>query len=317
MRAAICETLEKIGENSFVESSIVDDDGVSISVEAHGPLISPPAEGCLKLVSWYFYDESTYSIDTDDDEITILTKTHLGTKYLVGYRDGELIQNAENNDSDDWTGNMVSIMIGDATDENLDALAEVLTENETQGMQKAGFEVSLFPWIPLSNEKKIPIMLHMMQSSLVTQGRNLCVADFLNSECTHMLFIDSDILFKAESIIKMIEKNQEVLSIPYPMKNILWHKVLDKWRGIPSMNFEQASTCGNVFPIKIKNGTEDIDVIDDMVEFTHSTTGCMLIKRQAFDKMIKEYPDLTIHQDSIIDDKLVRKKNLYNFEIKK
>ena len=33
----------------------------------------------------------------------------------------------------------------------------LLTENETQGMQKAGFEVSLFPWIPLSNEKKIPI----------------------------------------------------------------------------------------------------------------------------------------------------------------
>ena len=138
MRAAICETLEKIGENSFVESSIVDDDGVSISVEAHGPLISPPAEGCLKLVSWYFYDESTYSIDTDDDEITILTKTHLGTKYLVGYRDGGLIQNAENNDSDDWTGNMVSIMIGDATDENLDALAEVLTENETQDITSKG-----------------------------------------------------------------------------------------------------------------------------------------------------------------------------------
>ena len=132
MRAAICETLEKIGENSFVESSIVDDDGVSISVESHGPLISPPAEGCLKVVSWYFYDESTYSIDTDDDEITILTKTHLGTEYLIGYRQEDSILNAENNDSDDWTGNMVSIMIGDMTDENLDALAEILSEQEVQ-----------------------------------------------------------------------------------------------------------------------------------------------------------------------------------------
>ena len=132
MRTAICEILEKIGESSFVESSIVDDDGVSISFEAHGPLISPPAKGCLKLVSWYFYDESTYSIDTDDDEITILTKTHLGTEYLIGYRQEESILSAENNDSDDWTGNMVSIMIGDMTDENLDALAEVLTEQEVQ-----------------------------------------------------------------------------------------------------------------------------------------------------------------------------------------
>jgi len=132
MRTAICETLDGIGENSFVECSIVDDGGVSINFEAHGPLISPPAKGCLKLVSWYFYDESTYSIDTDNDEITILTKTHLGTEYLIGYRKEESILNAENNDSDDWTGNMVSIMIGDMTDENLDALAEVLTEQEAQ-----------------------------------------------------------------------------------------------------------------------------------------------------------------------------------------
>ena len=27
--------------------------------------------------------------------------------------------------------------------------------------------------------------------------------------------------------VQMIEKNQDVLSIPYPMKNILWEKVLD------------------------------------------------------------------------------------------
>jgi hypothetical protein len=33
----------------------------------------------------------------------------------------------------------------------------LLTENETQGMKKAGFEVSLFPWMPLSKEEKIPV----------------------------------------------------------------------------------------------------------------------------------------------------------------
>ena len=132
MRTALSETLEKIGEASYVECSIVDDDEISINFETHGPLISPPAKGHIKLVSWYFYEDSTYSIDTDEEEVTVLVKTHLGTKYLVGYRDGESTQNAENNDSDDWTGNMVSIMIGDATDENLDALSEVLTENETQ-----------------------------------------------------------------------------------------------------------------------------------------------------------------------------------------
>jgi hypothetical protein len=36
---------------------------------------------------------------------------------------------------------MVSIMIGDTTDENLDALAEVLTENETQDTSSKGSRI--------------------------------------------------------------------------------------------------------------------------------------------------------------------------------
>ena len=131
MRAALSEVLEKIGEVSFVECSIIEDEDVSINFEIQGPLIPPPANAHVKLVSWYIYEDSTYSIDTDEEEVTLLVKTHLGTKYLIGYRDGTSILNAENNDSDDWTGNMVSIMVGDATEEHLDALAEVLTENET------------------------------------------------------------------------------------------------------------------------------------------------------------------------------------------
>jgi len=33
----------------------------------------------------------------------------------------------------------------------------LLTKNEDQIEKKAGFEVSLFPWMPLSNDEKIPI----------------------------------------------------------------------------------------------------------------------------------------------------------------
>ena len=43
--------------------------------------------------------------------------------------------------------------------------------------------------------RKIPVMFQVMKSSLVTQGRQLCVSGFMESDCTHMLFIDSDISF--------------------------------------------------------------------------------------------------------------------------
>jgi len=163
------------------------------------------------------------------------------------------------------------------------------------------------------NRKKVPIMLQLMKSSLVTSGRNLCVSEFLNSNYTHMLFIDSDILFSVDSIFQMLDKEEEVLSIPYPMKNIQWDKVIEKWKGIPSMNYQQACTSGNMYPVRIKGDEDDITVKDGLIELSHSMTGCLMIKREALEKMIKAYPDLTIRQETMIDGKPELRKNLYNF----
>ena len=163
------------------------------------------------------------------------------------------------------------------------------------------------------HEKNIPIMLQLMKSSLITQGRNLCVSEFLLTDCTHMLFIDSDIQFSAESIFKMICKDQEILSIPYPMKNILWDKVCDKWRDIPDLDFTQLSTSGNKYPVRLKDAEDDINMCDEMIELSHSMTGCMLIKREALNKMIQAYPDLIIKQETMIDGTQQYRKHLYNF----
>ena len=72
--------------------------------------------------------------------------------------------------------------------------------------------------------KKINVKFHMVQSSLVTQGRNLCVQAFLNSRCSHMLFVDSDIEFDAASIPAMMNHNKDIVLTPYPMKVFDWDK---------------------------------------------------------------------------------------------
>jgi len=172
---------------------------------------------------------------------------------------------------------------------------------------------SVFKLQAQCHEKNIPIMLQLMKSSLITQGRNLCVSEFLLTDCTHMLFIDSDIQFSAESIFKMICKDQEILSIPYPMKNILWDKVCDKWRDIPDLDFTQLSTSGNKYPVRLKDAEDDINMCDEMIELSHSMTGCMLIKREALNKMIQAYPDLIIKQETMIDGTQQYRKHLYNF----
>ena len=56
--------------------------------------------------------------------------------------------------------------------------------------------------------RKILVSFTLMKSSLVTQGRNLCVAEMLNHAdgYTHLLFIDSDIDFQPKTIFTMLEK---------------------------------------------------------------------------------------------------------------
>ena len=161
-------------------------------------------------------------------------------------------------------------------------------------------------------KNNILIYFHLLKSSLVTQGRNLCVAGFLESKCTHMLFVDSDIYFKPESILAMLKKDKEVLSIPYPLKTMMWDKALNKIEEgtIKTANHLKASL--NTYPMKVGD-SNDITLEDGVIEVTHSPTGCMMIQRSVFDKMIKAYPDKKIVQKTVINGKYVDRPNLWNF----
>ena len=76
----------------------------------------------------------------------------------------------------------------------------------------------------------IMISFSLLKSSLVTQGRNLCVSNFLNdlNNYTHLLFIDSDIDFSHDTILKLLKFDKEVISVPYPMKTISWEQIWEK-----------------------------------------------------------------------------------------
>ena len=161
-------------------------------------------------------------------------------------------------------------------------------------------------------KNKIKITFSLVKSSLVTQGRNLCVAGFLESDFTHLLFIDSDIYFKADSIMEMLKKDKEVLSIPYPLKTMMWDKLYKK---IQEGKIEQSSDLKkwlNTYPMKVEN-YEDIQIDNGVMEVTHSPTGCMMIKRIVFDKMIKAYPDKNIIQKTVINGEYVDRPNIWNF----
>lgn len=161
-------------------------------------------------------------------------------------------------------------------------------------------------------KRNVDVAFQIMKSSLVTQGRNLCVSGFIESGLTHMLFIDSDILFNAESIFKMIERDKEVISIPYPLKTLMWDKAFRKMQKGEIKKPDDIRKWLHTYPMKIEN-PNNVDVDRGVIEVTHSPTGCMLIKRQVFDKMIKAYPNKQIVQKTVINGEYVDKPHMWNF----
>jgi len=162
----------------------------------------------------------------------------------------------------------------------------------------------------------IMVSFSLLKSSLVTQGRNLCVANFLKdpTNYTHLLFIDSDIDFKFDTIMKMLKFDREVIATPYPMKHIHWDQIWDRVQKGKIKNIEQLKRAGHAFPIKLDNQKgKEIPVVDGVIEVSHAPTGCMLIKKQVFDKMIKAYPNDKIEQATIVNGIALIDEYNYNF----
>jgi len=162
-------------------------------------------------------------------------------------------------------------------------------------------------------KRNILVSFSLLKSSLVTQGRNLCVAEFLNHKdhYDHLLFIDSDIDFNSETIFKMLEADKDIIACPYPMKMFDTDRM---WRKIHKTDMVKTEKdllpAGYMYPIKIDKNELILD--NGIMEVTHAPTGCMLIKRTVIEKLIEKHPELEIYQPTVINGKEVKKENFYN-----
>ena len=161
-------------------------------------------------------------------------------------------------------------------------------------------------------QKKLKVSFHLIKSSLVTQGRNLCVAGFLESKATHLLFIDSDIYFQGKSIFTMLKANKDIISVPYPLKTLMWDKAFKKMQEGKIKSPDDIRRSLHTYPMKVPDAN-NIKLNKGVMEVTDSPTGCMLIKREVIEKMIEKYPDKQIVQKTVINGQYVNKPNMWNF----
>lgn len=136
----------------------------------------------------------------------------------------------------------------------------------------------------------------LLNESLITRARNFCVKNFLKSEATHLLFIDSDIGFDARDVLMMLalmgkHSPYDVLTGPYPKKSIAWEKV--QKAALQQKGNEQPSKLSEYAADFVLNPVDTFDgsCMKEPFEVEHAGTGFMMIKRKVFEEFEKAYPD--------------------------
>ena len=134
----------------------------------------------------------------------------------------------------------------------------------------------------------------------------------LESNATHLLFIDSDIYFQAKSIFAMLKADKHIISVPYPLKTLMWEKAFNKMQQGKIKHPDDIRRALHTYPMKVPN-INNINLNKGVMEVTDSPTGCMLIKREVIEKMIEKYPEKSIVQKTVINGQYVDKPNMWNF----
>jgi len=153
-----------------------------------------------------------------------------------------------------------------------------------------------------------------ISDSLISRARNQLVAKFMaNKAFTHIMFIDVDLSFNHEDILKMLWHDKEVMTGAYPIKEISWDKVVELVNGdCEKEKIAEKSTRFVVNPVT--GGTGRVRVDNGAISIHDAGTGFMLIKREAFEKLFEAYPDLKYNDDtgSLKDDERNNSYALFN-----
>lgn len=144
----------------------------------------------------------------------------------------------------------------------------------------------------------------LFNESLITRARNYCVDEFLRSDCSHLLFIDSDIGFDPNDVLTLLalqsdESPYDVIAAPYPKKCISWEKIkaaVDKGVADEDPNVLEKYVGDYVFNLA---GDKTSFNLADPVDVMEAGTGFMMIRRETFTKYLTAYPNILYKPDHV------------------
>lgn len=166
-----------------------------------------------------------------------------------------------------------------------------------------GYHTSVMNLDKVCKSKSINVLnAHVNNDSLPHKAKNAVCDVFMQSPYTHLLFIDADIEFNAEDIIKMVEFDKPVVGGLNHKKTILWDKIvtLANEKGDKNYSVEYLKMLSKDYNFIPKDDDmKNVDLTHDFIEVDAVGTGVLLIKKEALKKIQDAYTkDKYLDQDS-------------------
>ena len=139
------------------------------------------------------------------------------------------------------------------------------------GKTHVPYAISLAETCCLLQKNHIGIEFRIVASgSLLCAERNRLIKAFLDSDCTHMLCIDSDLGWPAQAVIAMLEKKEDFIAGCYPAR-------IEK-----SFLFRPSVNPDTSLIVNKEKGLIKMDYIP---------AGFMILSRHLLEKMVNDYPE--------------------------
>jgi len=152
----------------------------------------------------------------------------------------------------------------------------------------------------------------LANESLVTRGRNTLTSFFMeNQQATHLFFIDADIEFNPEDILRMVAYDKPIVVGAYPKKAINWNSIIGAARN-PDLNETEESIEGHSSNYVVNfdfvkddnnNPTPQVQIEDNLVKLKDAGTGFMCIRKDVIQQMFDKHPEYKYVNDINVDQK--------------
>ena len=165
------------------------------------------------------------------------------------------------------------------------------------GMCSGQYTTSMCEFVHFCVKNEIEMNVNFRYNeSLITRARNDITHDFVNSDFTHLIFIDADTRFHFSDILTLAIFNEPIVTGPVPKKLISWENVRNAIiNEKEKMTEEELASSGCQYAFTLEKHEKEVgdDALYRLLEVNQIGSAFIMIKKEVFLDIKKNFPELS------------------------